>query len=167
MKTIRTFIIAAIIGISCSSQIKAQDYRTAIGLRLGETSGLTFKQALGGDHAFEAIVGFWPDAFSITALGEKYVPLAVPGLDLYYGVGLHVAFETTDRYYYLADRGRYYFTRYGGSTGIGIDGMLGVEFKVPVVPLAFSLEIKPFVEFNTNNNIYLALDPGLGIKLAF
>jgi hypothetical protein len=171
MKTLKIIFLTVLIG-SYSTGIKAQDaatsYSNALGVRLGETSVLTFTHIVNDGRAIEALLGFWPNSRSITVLGEKYVPTGLQGLSWYYGVGGHIAFLTThDSYSYQMESGRYYFVHYGGTIGLGIDGVFGVDYKIPVLPIAISLELKPFVEFNTNNSVYMDLDPGLGLKFAF
>ena len=151
--------------------INTENYHTAIGLRAGGTSGLTIKHFMGNGNAIEGIVGAWPNAFSVTGLYEWHVAQAgAPGLKWYYGVGGHAAFYS-DRYYYYREgpNGRpYRYYRYvGNGTGLGVDGILGLEYKIPPIPFALSLDIKPYVEFNTNNAVYMAFDPGLGIKFTF
>ncbi len=138
------------------------DYRTAVGVRVGGTSGLTIKQFTGANTAIEGIVGVWPDAVGLTILVEKYVPaFNVAGLNWYYGGGAHAVAET-DRVYY---EGRRYYR--GDDFGIGVDGMLGIEYKILPIPFAISLDLKPFVEFTTSGYAFLALDPGVGVKVAF
>src|SRR5579872_6646477 len=76
------------------------DYRNAIGLRAGETSGLTVKHFFGSGHAVEGILGIWPNNIGITGLYEKYLPIAgVKGLNCYFGGGAHVTFGTGNIYY--------------------------------------------------------------------
>lgn len=145
----------------------AQDgsYKTAIGIRAGETSGLTIKQFIGSSTALEGIIGMWSHGFSTTLLFEKYVPTgSVAGLNLYYGAGGHLAFETVDYgWYYRHER----FYRYRHDHfGIGIDGIVGLEYKIPSIPIAFSLDLKPFIEFQTHGVAWVSLDPGLGVKVA-
>jgi hypothetical protein len=137
-------------------------YSTAVGIRVGETSGLTIKQFTGQRTALEGIIGVWPDALGFTLLVERYVnAFDVSGLNWYYGAGGHVAFET-DREYY---EGRRYYR--GDDIGLGVDGMLGIEYKIPPIPFAVSLDMKPFVEVNTDGRAFIAIDPGLGVKVAF
>jgi hypothetical protein len=141
------------------------NYSTAIGLRGGETSGLTVKHFFNTGNAIEGIIGFWPSALSVTGLYEHNVPAGPDGLYWYYGGGAHLAFQT-GRIYYVNEGMRYY--RYtDDALGFGIDGVLGIEYKVPPIPFAFSLDIKPFIEVNTRGRAFVALDPGLGIKVAF
>ena len=86
---------------------------------------------------------------------------------MYYGLGGHFANEA-GRTYLLYDRERNRVYRYSSrGYGIGIDGVLGMEYKIPPIPFAISLDIKPFMEFNSDGNVYLKLDPGLGLKFTF
>lgn len=142
--------------------IKSSTYNTAFGVRGIGTSGLTFKHFTGRNKAFEGIVGFGPDAFSITLLIEYYTPaFDEPGLNWYYGIGGHVATQTQWTNYRTDYRG---YNRQPDDFGIGVDGIFGIEYKISEVPIAISLDVKPFLEVTTNGNAYLALDPGLGIK---
>lgn len=140
-------------------------YKTAIGLRAGETSGLTIKQFIGGNTALEGIIGIWSHGFSGTLLFEKYAATGAEGLNIYYGGGGHVAFETAYHNWYYYKKDRYYEYRHG-YMGLGIDGVVGIEYKIPPVPIAISVDLKPFVEVTTGGSVWMSLDPGLGIKVA-
>lgn len=140
-------------------------YNTAIGVRGGGTSGLTFKR-LTGRNAIEGIIGMWGYGLSLTGLYERYTPAGVDGLNWYYGGGGHVAFSTGRTFYRnFRDYDNYYAGE--GGVGIGLDGILGIEYKIPPIPFAISFDIKPFFEVNTRGGAYIALDPGIGIKIAF
>lgn len=137
------------------------NYRTGIGLRTGETSGITIKFNAQKASSIEIIAGIWSDWLSLTGLYEKNVPaFNIEGMRWYYGGGGHVAFQT-DTFY----NGRYYDR--GDDFALGLDGIVGLEFKIPPIPFAVSLDIKPFLEIYNNGNVFLAIDPGLGIKFTF
>lgn len=149
---------------------KSSGYSNAVGLRVGETSGLTVKHFFDSDKAVEGIVGVWPYALGLTGLFEKYVPVKpVDGLSLYLGGGAHFTFgggRPYPYYVYYNNEGRYYYYRYSyPGIGVGIDGVIGAEYRVPKTPLAFSLDVKPFFEINNVGIIYTALDPSVGIKI--
>ncbi len=113
----------------------------------------------------EGIVGFWRHGLSTTILIEKHVPaFNVSGMNWYYGGGGHVAFHNDNyvRDYY----GRKVFYA-DGQMGLGVDGIFGLEYKIPAIPFALSLDVKPFVEVNTQGGVGMALDGALGIKVAF
>jgi len=142
-------------------------YNTAIGLRLGETSGLTIKTAVADAAMLEGIVGIWNRGLSATLLYEIYAPAFASGLSWYYGGGGHVALVTHRSGYSWYDYGQRRFYYNDGGAGIGIDGVAGLEYKIPKAPIAFSLDLKPFLEFNTRGGAWVSLDPGLGMRVAF
>lgn len=147
-----------------SLSVNSYNYTTAIGVRGLGTSGLTIKHFTRTNHAIEGIVGLYPDAFSVTALWETYAnAFDQPGLNWYYGFGGHIA-TASDWVYYDNYRG---YERRSGDFGLGIDGIFGIEYKINEIPIAVSLDVKPFLEVTTRGHAYLAVDPGLGVKVAF
>lgn len=143
------------------------NYKTAIGVRAGGTSGLTVKHFTSSSTALEGIVGIWPYGFSLTGLYEKHANAGVSGLNWYYGGGAHIAAH--NGYYHYRPHPVYYERRYyrSGDVGLGVDGIVGLEYKIPPIPIAISLDLKPFIEVTTRGNAFFSLDPGLGIKVAF
>jgi hypothetical protein len=154
---------------STMEYVEGNPYNNAIGLRAGETSGLTFKHFFGTNQAGEGIFSVSPNAVGLTGLFEKYVPFtSISGLNWYYGAGAHVTFGTGRLYYVYREGNRYYTYRsnYPGF-GAGLDGVVGAEYKIPKIPFAISFDIKPFVELNNAAVIFTALDPSIGIKVTF
>ena len=144
------------------------DYNTAIGLRAGQTSGMTIKHFFNDENAFEGIIGVWPYALGITGLYEVHKPaFDTEGMKWYYGGGGHATFGTNRIYYVYRNGDRYYYRYSSGNTGLGLDGILGLEYKIKPIPFAVSLDIKPFMEIDNDGIFYLSVDPGLGIKIAF
>ncbi len=144
------------------TQSLTADYRYALGVRAGGTSGFTFKLDTRNAGSVELLAGFWSRWFSITGLYEKNGPaFQVEGMTWYYGGGGHIAFETRDYY----RKGRYY--ERGDDFALGIDGIIGLEYKIPPIPLAVSMDFKPFLEIDTNGDVYFGPDPGIGVKFTF
>jgi len=146
--------------------INSSSYNTAIGIRAGETSGLTIKQFIGGRHALEGILGVWYHGFSATLLYEHHTnAFDQAGLNWYYGIGGHFSAQSSRSYFYSRyDR----YDRYEvGAVGVGVDGIFGLEYKIPRAPIAISLDLKPYVEVISSGAVWLSLDPGLGFKVAF
>jgi len=140
-------------------------YRNAIGIRAGGTSGITFKHFLNSSDAIEGILGLWPNAIGITVLYERNVGIqGAPGLHFYYGGGAHFNAATGDYYAYRDDY--WYHYRHDG-IGVGIDGIMGIEYKIPPIPMAISLDLKPFIEASNYGTFYAGFDPSIGIKVAF
>jgi len=172
MKTLRTTMLTAILALTVSISFgqlatNSSAYRTAVGVRGGEASGLTIKHFVGGQDAIEGIVGLWYHGLSATVLYERHSSaFNVSGMNWYYGGGGHATIYSDRRYYYYNGRRR--ADRYvRGSIGLGIDGVFGLEYKIPKAPIAVNLDVKPYVEVITSGGIWTSLDPGLGIKVTF
>lgn len=141
-------------------------YQTAIGIRGGETSGLSIKYFLTNNQAIEGIVGVWRNGFSTTVLWEKYESaFNVDGLNWYYGAGGHASIGN-GTVFVRYDNDRFYQYRRGGM-GLGVDAIVGIEYAIPKIPFAVSLDLKPYAEIVTSGNLWLSIDPGVGIKLTF
>jgi hypothetical protein len=147
-----------------ASELKAQ-YNTAIGLRVGGTTGLDAKFFTKPSKAVEGIVGWFGNGSSLTVLFEKYSPIEnATGLYIYYGGGPHLAFYNGDpaRYSYF---GRDVSYHRNNNLGIGINGIVGFEYRMPGdVPIAFSVDLKPFIELGTSGYVAFAPDPSIGVK---
>ena len=155
------FLLFTVVSLNSFGQ-----YTTAIGIRAGETTGLTFKKFTGASTALEGIAGVWYRGVSATALYEKYIPaFDAANLSWYFGGGAHLAFKTGESTLNIFGQRRYYFR--DGGMGLGIDGIFGLEYKMPSAPIAISFDFKPFIEFNTKGGGWISLDPGLQFKASF
>jgi hypothetical protein len=145
-----------------SAQSPVNDYRFAIGIRAGETSGFTFNLNSVKPTGMEFIVGLWSNWVSLTALYEKRAPaFNTNGLKWYYGAGGHVAFATATYF----QEGRTYPR--GDNLGIGMDGVIGLEYKIPEIPFALNINLKPLIEINRVQNVFFGIDPAIGVKFTF
>lgn len=139
-------------------------YNTSLGIRVGGTSGVTVKHFFRPATAIEGIVGTFGNGFSLTGLIEKNAQaFDVEGLNWYWGGGAHIAFYNGHRYYGVDGRDLRY--RDSHDIGIGINGIIGLEYILPDdIPVAFSLDLKPFVEIDSDGDVGVAPDLALGIK---
>lgn len=106
----------------------AQHYKTAAGLRLGNTYGLTVVQALSKRWTAEALVHRnFEDLTYVNAMGRYHRTLFffTRNMNLYYGAGLHLGFVggTESEMFY------------------GLDGIMGLEMTL--FHVNFSLDYKP------------------------
>jgi hypothetical protein len=145
-------------------ELRAQDFKTGLGIRVGGTSGVTVKHFYSRAMAFEGILGFFGNGSSLTGLVEKHgLAFDTKGLQFYYGGGAHVAFYN-GRYRYNNSFWRdinYYDRR---EVAIGVNGVLGLEYTIPDLPIAFSLDFKPFVEVGPGGYVGFSPDPSVGVK---
>jgi hypothetical protein len=149
--------------------MESNDYSNAIGLRLGGTSGLTYKHRFVSNNAVEVILGTYPYSYGLTGLYERYAPTTVSGLNLYFGGGAHIsrAYYKSWGYYTTDDNRYYYYKTYNYGPIFGFDLIGGIEYKIPKVPLAVSVDLKPYLDFFQYSHSYVYLDPSLGIKFTF
>ena len=160
----KTHLILVFLCLSAVIHSHAQ-YQTALGVRIGGTSGLAAKYFYRPELAMEGIFGTFGNGFSVTALIEKYAPVYdAPGLYVYYGGGAHLAFYNGKSSNY-SNFGHEVDYRKNNDVGFGINGIVGIEYRLPdKIPVAFSLDLKPFMEIGSGGYVAVAPDPSIGIK---
>lgn len=128
----------------------SQDYTHAIGVRVGGSSGsITYKQHLQTNNAIEAMLWLdWRSGFSVAGLYEWTTPVINNDFNLYYGVGAHLGVSDKD-------------------FALGIDAIVGLEYKIPNAPIALSLDYKPYINIIPTPNSYGLWDLAIGIKFTF
>jgi hypothetical protein len=158
-------------------------YQTGIGLRGGGyASGLTIKHFMSGKNnvAVEGLVTTEYQARGVrfTLLFEKHKQLLsdVRNLQFYYGGGLHAG-AYRGRYYYITEyrydkKGRVYYSNYYVNDRdktypvFGADLILGLEYKIPELPLVIGADYKPYFDiFDGNTGFYH--DAALSVRIAF
>ncbi|UYZ58583.1 hypothetical protein [Hymenobacter latericus] len=112
----------------------AQKYRTAAGARIGAGNyGLTVQQRIFEKTTLEGLGLLNPREVTGTILAEQHFPLLGRSLNYYLGAGAHI--------------GRH---KDNGTIG-GFDGIVGVEWKLPITPLLVSFDLKPTYEINNDD----------------
>ncbi|MBI3233220.1 MAG: hypothetical protein HYZ42_04150 [Bacteroidetes bacterium] len=144
---------------------QSQYYNTAIGVRLGGlTSGLTLKHFVSNDAALEGILSLGESSFLITGLYEQHNPISgASGLQLLYGIGAHIGFFNEGGSYYYTFRGNRVY--YANSSVIGMDLILGLDYKFNGAPINIGIDVKPIIDFGPVS--YVFFDTGLNLRLAF
>lgn len=140
-----------------TSSLKAQ-YKNALGVRLGDSYGVTFKTFLQSNKALDFILNVRNrdsySSFRFTGLYEVHNPInGAPGLRWYYGGG-----GTIGSYKYKKiDESDIY---------LSADGVLGLDYKFDGAPINVALDWKPalvltpFTEFD-------ARGVGLSVRITF
>jgi hypothetical protein len=155
----RTILVLTALTFFAVSDLKAQEvntsssYTTAVGLKF-YPGALSVKHFTSDNVAIEGLGYFWNYGFRITGLYEFYHDISgVEGLKWYVGPGVHVGF---------------YDTRYGGGTSLGIDGVLGLDYKFQGAPINMSVDWQPSFEFGDNfDNGFFGGWGGIGIRYTF
>lgn len=146
---------------TAKAQEMDQSYKTALGVKLWHNgAGITLKQFIGQNHALEGIGYFWNGGARITGLYEFHFDIAgAPGLKWYVGPGAHIGFYQNG----YKDPYGYYST---GTSYIGLDGVLGLDYKFDGAPINLSLDWQPSIEFGDGRGFYGGWG-GLGIRYTF
>ena len=169
MKSFTLLPLLLAFAFHCNAQKYKPFYRTAVGARAGSTvttCGITVKTFIAEQSALEAIVGYYKNGISATALFEQHHRLFGRNeFQFYYGGGAH--FNSSSEYQnwiLIEGRVRSYEK---AANSYGFDAICGIEYKFLNLPLAFSLDLKPAIEFNKFKSYTLGIDQGLGVKLSF
>lgn len=168
MTSLKKIFIPALLILVCTFA-EAQSYNTGIGLRLGGvTNGITFKHFVNSNSAFEGLLGFGHKSFLITGLYERHIPISnAPGLQWFYGGGAHLGFFGYDGHYHTyKDHGHYYVVEEGDNTvALGLDFILGLDYKFNNAPINIGLDLKPFIDFH--DGVYGYFDGAFSFRFVF
>lgn len=136
-----------------SSSYSSQNYTTALGVKF-YPGAISIKHFVNNTTALEGLGYFWDKGFRITGLYEIHGNInGAPGLKWYIGPGAHVGF---------------YNNKYGGGTSIGVDGVLGLDYKINSAPINLSLDWQPSFEFgNKYGNGFSGNWGGFAIRYTF
>jgi len=136
------------------------DYSRALGVK-AYPGGISYKQFLSNKNntAIEGLGYFWTDGMRITALYEIHKSFeGVEGLSWYYGPGAHIGFWNDSWKKRYPDR--------NASAAIGIDGVLGLDYKLADLPLNISVDWQPSFTI-TSYNYFEGTWGGIGIRYTF
>lgn len=135
-----------------SSSANSSTYRTALGVKVWDGGGISLKHFFNDKHAGELIAYFWSRGIRFTGLYEIHGDISdVEGLKWYIGPGAHIGF---------------YNTKYGDGGFIGIDGVIGLDYKFTGAPINISLDWQPSFEFGGDRG-FVGSWGGLGIRYTF
>lgn len=155
MKKISLAIVCLSFILSAYSQSRSagsSSYKTALGVKVWDGGGISFKHFLSDKNAIELIGYFWNRGSRVTGLYEIHGPITgASGLQWYIGPGAHVGF---------------YNTKFGDGAFIGVDGVLGLDYKFSGAPINISLDWQPSIEFGDNRG-FVGSWGGLGIRYTF
>ncbi|MBI9034376.1 MAG: hypothetical protein JEZ03_07895 [Bacteroidales bacterium] len=113
-------------------------YHTAIGLRGGSHfSGITVRHLPGEHLAYEGILSLRYHGGAMATLlleHQSNTTWGVDGLNWYWGYGAHAGtWDNSDS------------RLYNGDFALGADGILGIEYIVPEIPIVVSLDYHPSI----------------------
>jgi len=132
------FVIFSVFLVSTAvaQQEKSSNYNTAIGVKISGGGALTYKKFIKEMNALEAQGMFFSEGVRFAALYEFHYATGVSGLNWYVGPGAHVGFwKKTSR------------VKYNSNADLGIDGVLGLDYKFNNLPINLSLDWQPGYSF--------------------
>ena len=133
-------------------------YQTAVGVKFWP-GAISVKHFIQDNAALEGLASFWDHGFRFTGLYELHGDISgAPGLKWYVGPGAHIGWYNGGWYH-----GDYYYR--DGGLSLGIDGVLGLDYKINGAPIALSLDIQPYLELI--NHTYVDVWGGLGVRYTF
>lgn len=137
-KLLYSLLVFAMMAIASDSF--AQGYNTSVGLRLGVGSGITVKHFLNENAAIEGILYTRWGGVTVTGLYQVHNDIReVRGLRWFYGGGAHIGtWGTRNGNQPWGDQSRSY-------TVIGLDGIIGMDYKIQNAPINLSMDYKPAI----------------------
>ncbi|MCB0575217.1 MAG: hypothetical protein KDC61_11705 [Saprospiraceae bacterium] len=147
MQTKHLFLIF-LFALGFGFSAKAQDYHSAIGLRLGYPASISYKHFISEPGAIEAFLGFRSYRYyrwmNIGGLYEHHMPITgADGLNWYVGGGASLFFwNYKDNFPDNED----------GNTSFGVLGAIGLDYKFANAPLNVSVDWLPVFFVNGYGN---------------
>ncbi len=131
-------IFIFLIMILSTQLVMAQDYQTGIGVRGGVFNGVSFKHFVAERDAVEAVAAFHFGGLFMAGMFQRHaMAFDTPGLYWYYGAGAHIGFyEGRHRPAWFDERDRDYVV-------FGVNGVVGMEYKIEEVPITIGLDVTP------------------------
>ncbi|TDH27423.1 hypothetical protein EXU57_07505 [Segetibacter sp. 3557_3] len=128
------FSLAMLVSFASFSQdVSGPPYATAAGVKISSGVAFSYKKFVTVKNALEAQALFFREGVRVIGLYEFHYPLeGVSGLAWYVGPGAHVGVY-----------GSKYKAINNTRTDLGIDGVIGLDFKIPNVPINLSLDWQP------------------------
>ncbi|MSP07223.1 MAG: hypothetical protein EXR15_01055 [Chitinophagaceae bacterium] len=153
--TISFLLITYFANSQVSTEQYTSPYKKAIGIKLNP-GAISYRSFYTRNKAVEGMGFISIDGFQLTILNEKYTPFAnAENLTWYIGYGGH--FNLWSERYKLNNP-----TKSAG-VAVGVDGMLGLDYKLKNTPINLSVDIQP--AFNFVGASYFDLGwGGIGIR---
>jgi len=153
----KTLIIMLISG-AVTVGAHAQSYKSAIGLRLGDPTGVTFKTFISKTNAIELILGtgYWGNNLAFAGYYQWQNPTGwTPNLDWFAGPGAHIGFWNQT-----------YQDEHAAGILIGIDGVVGLEYTLEDIPLNFAFGVGPSIQLTHGPDPFY-WNGGLSVRYIF
>ena len=154
-KLIVMSFIGALFFAQATAQSLGSSYKTAIGVKV-YPAAISVKHFIKDNVALEGLGYFWQYGSRITGLYEFHGNInGAPGLKWYIGPGAHIGFWN--------DKWRKDYPTRENGVAIGVDGVLGLDYKIKGAPINISVDWQP--SFNlVGYNYFEGGWGGLGVR---
>lgn len=134
-------------------------YKNALGIKPGARNAISSRHFLNPDKAVEGLIYLSEADFRITGLYERYYKIGkLKGFSCYYGAGAHIGFWSEYWKALFPDR------KHGAT--FGPDAIIGLDMKIPGVPLNISLDWQPSYNI-TGEKGFDGARGGVGLRYTF
>ncbi len=127
----------------------SQFYNKEVGIRGGYSSGITFRINLEESLSYEAQLNYRDHGAMFTMYRQKHIEMGMDRLgnwEFLWGFGLHAGFYYTDTYSILFRE--IYFGTDIFTPVIGMDGYVGIDYKLVDIPMSFGISFQPYMELS-------------------
>lgn len=153
-KLVLLLFLSTMLSICVNAQSLGRTYKTALGVKVWDGGGISFKTFLIPNRALELIGYYNKYGIRLTGLYEIHGNIeGAAGLKWYVGPGAHIAFYKYKGYY-------------GDRSIAGIDGIAGLDYKINKAPLNLSVDWQPSFEFADNRG-FAGSWGGFGVRYTF
>jgi len=124
----------------------SQEFKQAVGIRMGYTSGIEYRVFTNELNSYKFLVGSRERGFLAHALKEwhRYDMFTFTDqLTFIYGAGVHAGYERWDRQHFNVNSS-YYVTHTAFIAGL--DGFAGIEYLFHEFPISVGFEVKPYFD---------------------
>ena len=151
-------VLIAAVSVKAQELNKGTSYTTAVGLKM-YPGALSVKHFIADSRAVEGLAFLSQDGFRLTGLYEIHNDLgSVEGLQWYIGGGAHMGI--------WSDSWKAQFPTRNSGVSIGVDGVIGLDYKIKGAPLNLSFDWQPSFNF-IGYNYFESAWGGLGIRYTF
>ena len=145
-------LLTAFVLLICTATHAQQLYEKSAGVRLGHTSGVTYKKFFTEDEAIDLMLSGRNDGMQFTAVYQFHQPMDLAFNDrfyLHYGIGGHLGYEKFDNLAKVLSNaeGTEFIFEERSFYVMGVDVNLGVEYRWLEVPVTFGFDLKPYFNF--------------------
>jgi len=150
-----------------------QYYQHSAGVRLGNTSGVTYRTFMNDHQALQFLMSGRSSGIQVTTTYHFYKALKLGKYDsffVYYGPGGHIGVEQHTRQGYVINEPNppYAISEQQSQFVIGLNAIAGIEYRMIPIPLVIGFDIKPYLNYIGMRELNFRFwDAALTIKYAF